>query len=202
MGPVTRAPIVTRLHDNRWYFLRNLLIILIAQNDPSVVPLIRPLLRAEEARLRNEALKALVHFRDPQAERKVLEDLDSQNIELQTAAIQLAERCSAPAIAAKLISLLMTGGFSQAECERKSAIVYTLGEIGQAEVLPELAKMLSYRSLLRSRQLTKLKIDIIRSLAKYPPKVSLPVLERIADGYGEIASQAKETLKIISGKQT
>jgi hypothetical protein len=38
MGPVTRAPIVNRLYDKRWYFLRNLLIILTAQNDPEVVP--------------------------------------------------------------------------------------------------------------------------------------------------------------------
>ena len=201
MGPVTRVPIVNRLYDKRWYFLRNLLIILTAQNDPTVVSLIRPLLRSEDPRLCHEALKALVHFRDPQAEKKVLEDLESQNIELQTAAIQLAERCTAPAIATKLIGLLSQGGFSQAECERKSAIVNTLGEIGRAEVLPDLAKILSHRSLLRSRQLTKLKTDIIRSLSKYPPKVSLPVLERIAGGYGEIARLANETLKIISGKQ-
>lgn len=201
MGPITRVPIVNRLNDNRWYFLRNLLLILTAQNDPDVVTLIRPLLRSEDPRLRHEALKALVSFNDPQAEKKILEDLGSQNMELQAAAIQLAERCTSPAIVTSLINLLSLGGFSQIECDRKSSIVYTLGEIGRAEVLPELAKILSYRSLLRSRQLTKLKADIIRSLPKYSPKVSRPILERIAEGYGEIANLAKETLKIISGKQ-
>ena len=201
MGPVTRVPIINRLNDHRWYFLRNLLIILTAQNDPAVVSLIQPLLRSNDPRLRNEVLKALVHFRDPHAEKQILYDLDSQNPEQQTAAIQLAERCTSPAIASRLISMLSPGGFSQVECERKSAIVRALGEIGRSEALPELAKILSSRSLFYSRQLTKLKADIIRSLSKYSPEVARPVLERIADGSGEIASVATETLKIIPGKQ-
>lgn len=200
MGSVTRTPIINRLHDNRWYFLRNLLIILTAQNESSVVSSIRPLLRSADPRLRHEILKTLVHFRDPQAEKMILENLDSQNQELQTAAIQLAERCSAPAIAAKLAGMLSQGGFSQIECERKYSIVHALGEIGRAEVLPELAKILSSRSLLHSRQLTKLKTDIILSLPKYPSKVSRHVLEHISDGTGEIARLAEETLKLISGK--
>ncbi len=200
MGSVTRVPIINRLYDTRWYFLRNLLIILSAQNDHSVIPLIQPLLRSEDPRLRHEALKTLVHFHDPHAERQVLDDLDSLDQELQMCAIQLAERCTAPVIAARLITMLSQGGFSQIDCERKNAIVHALGEIGRAEILPELAKILSSRSLLHSRQLTKLKADIIRSLPKYPPNVSRPVLEHIANNSGEIARLAAETLRTISGK--
>lgn len=200
MGSLARDPIGVRLHDKRWYFLRNLLIILTAQNDPSAVTLIRPLLRSDDPRLRQEALKALMHFQDPYAEKLILEYLDSRNQDLQTTAIQLAERCTAPAVASRLISILSQGGFSQPECERKSAIVHALGEIGRAEVLPELAKILSSRSMLYSRQLTHLKTEIIHSLPKYPPRISRPVLEHIAEGSGEVAHLAAETLKIISGK--
>ncbi len=199
MGPLSREAIAGRLFDPRWYFLRNLLIILTAQNDPSVVSMIRPLLRSEDPRLRQEVLKALVHFRDPHVEKQILEDLDSQNAELQTAAILLAERCTAPAVASRLTGILTQGGFSQAECERKSAIVHALGEIGRAEVLPELAKILGSRSMLHSRQLSNLKTEIIHSLPKYPPGISRPVLEHIANGSGEIARLAAETLRIISG---
>jgi hypothetical protein len=201
MGPVTRVPIINRLYDPRWYFLRNLLIILSAQNDPSVVALIRPLLRSEDPRLHHEVLKTLVQFRDPQAEKQVMDNLNSQNPDLQTTAIQLAERCKSPAIAARLARMLSLGGFSQVECERKSTIVHALGEIGRSEVLPELGKILSSRSLLHSRQLTKLKTDIIHSLPKYPPVVSRPILEHIAGGSGETAQLAEETLRLITGKQ-
>ncbi len=200
MGLVTQVPIVNRLYDNRWYFLRNLLIILAAQNDAAVIPAIRPLVRSDNPRLRSEALKTLVHFGDPLAEMQILEDLESQGTELQATAIQLAERCTSLPIATKLSTMIAQGGYSQAECERKSAIVRSLGEIGRAEVLPELAKILSSRSLLYSRHLTKLKTDIIRSLPKYPPEVARPVLERIAESSGDIARLAAETLKIIPGR--
>ena len=202
MGPIAQAQTLTRLSDKRWYFLRNLLVVLTAQNDPSVVTHIRHLLRNPDPRLHHEVLKALVHFQDPQAEKKVLEDLESKNQDQQTAAIQLAERCKSPAIVSRLSSMLSHGGFSQVECERKSSIVHALGEIGRAEVLPELAKILSSRSLLHSRQLTKLKTDIIHSLPKYPPNVSRPVLEHIAKGSGEVANLAAETMRIISGKSS
>jgi hypothetical protein len=201
MGPVTRIPIINRLYDKRWYFLRNLLIILTAQNDPAVVALIRPLLRSNDPRLRHEVLKTLVHFRDPQAEKKVLEGLESRDTDLQMAAIQLAERCTSSAIASKLTDMISQGGFSQIEYERKSAIVRALGAISQDGALPELAKILRSRSLFNLRQLTKLKTDIIRTLPKYPTAVARPVLERVASGSGEIARLAAETLKIISGKQ-
>lgn len=200
MGPQTRIPIANRLYDKRWYFLRNLLLILTAQNDPSVVPLIQPLLKSDDPRLRNEALKALVHFHDSHAEKQILDDLDSHNLETQGVAIQLAERCTDPAVASKLVQLLFQGGYSQHECDRKSAIIHTLGEIGRAEILPELAKIMGSKSLLHSRQLIKLKTEIIRSLPKYSSAVSIPILKHIAVGSGELAQLAGETLKIITGK--
>ncbi|MFZ4859185.1 MAG: HEAT repeat domain-containing protein [Desulfuromonadaceae bacterium] len=60
MGPETREPILNRLYDDtRWYFLRNLLIILSSQIDPSITNRIRPFLRSEDPRLRHEVLNIL-----------------------------------------------------------------------------------------------------------------------------------------------
>lgn len=200
MGPQTLEPIANRLNDSRWYFLRNLLIILFSQNDPSVVSLVRPLLRSEDPRLRHEVLKTLLHFRDAHAEKLVIGNLGSSQLELQLAAIHLAEQSKAPAIADKLAEMLSQGGLSQAMCDKKRAIVHSLAEIGRPETLPQLAKILSSRSLFYSRQLTKLKKDIIHSLPKYPAHVSRPVLEHIAEGSDDIAHYAGELLKTIPGK--
>jgi hypothetical protein len=194
MGQITKEPIIAHLNDTRWYFLRNLLIILAARNDQSVVSHIRKLLHHNDERVRDEAIKTLVHLRDPHVEIQIMERLGSQNQEQQLAAIQLAERCTSPAITTRLSVMLTQGGYSSAEYETKSAIVHTLSEIGRADVLPKLATVLSDTSFLNSRNLTKLKAEIIRSLPKYPPRVSWPALERIADGSGEMARIATETL--------
>lgn len=201
LGPVTRIPIANRLYDNRWYFLRNLLIILSAQDNPDVVPLIQPQLHSEDPRVHHEVLKTLVHFHDQQAEKMILEDLESHDQEILMEAIQLAEQCKSPAITNCLVGMLSMGGFSQLEYEKKSAIVHALGEIGRVEILPELAKILSSQSLLHSRQLTKLKSDIILSFSKYPANISRPILDHIANGSGKIARLASDTLKTISVNQ-
>ncbi|MDD2897206.1 MAG: hypothetical protein PHI31_00700, partial [Desulfuromonadaceae bacterium] len=64
MDSLAKEPVIARITDKRWYFQRNLLIILTAINDPAVVPNIRPLLRTNEHRLRLEVMRTLVHFRD------------------------------------------------------------------------------------------------------------------------------------------
>jgi hypothetical protein len=200
MGSQTTGSIVARLTDKRWYFLRNLLIILAAHNDSTVVPNIRLLLNSDDPRLRLEVMKVLVHFRDPQAEEMILGDLGSSNLELQLAAIQMAERCKSPIITTKLTALLTQGGYTHLECEKKCAIVRTLGEIGRVEVLPGLATILSSWSLLHGHQLTKVKLEIIHSLPKYPISISRPILERIAAGSDEIARTAAETVRTLTVK--
>lgn len=199
MQSETLGPVLNRLSDNRWYFLRNLLIIITAINDPSVVPHVRTLLHHDDSRLHLEVVKTLLHFRDPHVENKILEDLDSQNPEQLMATIQLSERCAAPTVAIKLAGMLSQGGYSLIECERKTAIIHALGEIRRADALPELAKFLSLRSLIHSSQLSKLKMEVIHTLPKYPPKISHPVLECIASGSGAIARLASEILAAHSG---
>jgi len=200
MGPVTVVPISNRLNDHRWYFLRNLLIILTAQNDPSIVPLIRPLLRNTDKRLRQEVLKTLVFFQDPEAEKQILQELDSQENEKLLAAIQLTEKCQSPDILNKLLDLLAAGGLKQPEYEIKSAVVHSLGEIGRIEALPGLVKILVSTSLFHSKLLISLKTDVVRSLERYPSSSVKPLLERLASGNYEVTHQALESLRNISGK--
>lgn len=200
MGPITRVPISERLYDDRWYFQRNLLVILSAQNDPSIVPLIRPLLHQSDGRLRQDILKTLAHFHDPEAEKQIYFDLSSTEHEQLAAAIQMAGRCNSPEVFNKLVSLLAHGGLKQSDYEIKSAVVRSLAEIGRMEALPELAKILGSSSLLSSKLLASLKIDIVRSLANYPLNVARPVLERLASENNEVARQAQESLRNISGK--
>jgi len=199
MGSSARTAVADRLGDTRWYFLRNLLIILSAINEPIVVAQIRPLLRNPDRRLRQEVLKTLVHFGDPIAEKQVIQDLESQDQDHLLETIKLTERCSSPAILTALIGLLGKGGLQQSEYLIKKAIVDSLAESGRMEALPELAKILSSRSLLHSTTLTRLKMDIVQSFEHYPQKIARPILERLAGNSSDIARQAALSLQKITG---
>ncbi|MGB9082054.1 MAG: HEAT repeat domain-containing protein [Desulfuromonadaceae bacterium] len=199
MGSAARVPVVKRLGDPRWYFVRNLLIILCAQNDPGVVLFIRPMLHNSDQRVRYEALKSLVHFRDPLAEMQIVQNLNGQNRERLFEAIKLSERCSSPAVITGLTGLLAKGGLQQNEYEIKKAVVEALAETGRVEALPELEKILTARSLLHPIILTRLKMDILQSLERYPLNSTKPVLERLAAASGDVARQAVLSLQKITG---
>jgi hypothetical protein len=182
MGPMTRVPISIRLDDKRWYVLRNLIIILRAHRDDSIIPLIRPLAKHSNNRVRQEALSTLVMLHDAAAEKLVLRDLDSRDRETLFAAISLSEKSSLPDIHKKLLAMLAKGGLTQLEYDLKSALVKAIGELRRPEALPEFARILGSTSLFRNKLLTRLKIDIIRALEYYPLQTVSPLLERLCSG--------------------
>jgi hypothetical protein len=201
-GPLARNAMITRLSDKRWFVLRNLIIMLRQLDDITILEHIRPLLRNGHLRVRQEALRACLFFNDPSAERQILHDMDCSDRETQLAAINLADKNSSANMFKKLLAIIGKPGFNGNECELKSAAIHALAEIGRPEALPELARLLASKSLLHPRLLTKLKIDVIRSMCLYPPTVVRPILTRLASGSGEVARQVQLSLEMIMEKTT
>ncbi len=199
-GEAARPHLLARLSDQRWYVLRNILLMLRSVATPDDCEQLRPLLRNSNQRVRQEALKLLLCLGDPVAQRQLLRDIDSTDRETQLNAISMADRTSPPEMARKLLILLTTGGFSAVECELKSAAVQALGEMARPELLPELVKVLGTRSLLSYKALQRVKLDIIRSFERYPVAAAGPLLEQLAKGDDELARQAAGSLKNLRSK--
>lgn len=201
LGPLAGQAIIARLNDSRWYYLRNLIVVLRTMDDASAVEGLKPLCLHPDARVRLEAIKTLLHFRDPSIEQKILRDMADNDHDVQLEAVRMAEKSHSPEITGKLLSIVNRSGLSNREYELKSAAVHSLGQLGQLEVLPEYGKILSSRNLLHPLLLSKLKVDIVRSLEHYSPAVARTILARLADGKDEVAVQAAVTLKKLVAKK-
>lgn len=199
-GPGARHAIIARLSDHRWYVLRNLVIMLRSMNDPTVLEFLRPLLHHQNQRVKQEVIRTFLDFHDPAIERQIVQELSSSDRNLQLAAVHLADKCRSSEVVNSLVAILSRSGFSSSDCEIKSAVIHTLGEIGRAEALPELARILTSRSLFHSRQLTKLKLEIIHSLEHYQMQAARKLLERLEKGNDELARQASITLRAMANK--
>lgn len=199
-GEAARPALLERLSDNRWYVLRNIIVMLRSLAPGQETDRLRPLLKHANAKVRQEALKSLLLAGDPIAQRQVMRDLDSTDRETQLAALNLVDRSSPPEMVTKLVQLLSNGGYTPVEYELKAACVQALAETGRAEALPELSKLLGSRSLLAFKTLSRLKADIVRSLDRYPPQAVLPLLERFAKGSDDLAVLATEQLKLLRSK--
>jgi len=199
-GPAAAVPITSRLSDSRWYFLRNLVLMIRAIGDVSHLEGVRPLTRHPNQRVRHETLKTFLHFHDSAAEQQILQEMESNDHDVRMAAIRLAEKSSSRAVFDKVLSFLTRSGISTMEYELKSAAAQTLAEIGNVEALPNLLKVLDSRSILHPVLHAKLKLEIVRSMERYPFHAAHPILTRLSAGKDKFAQQAALSLRIISGR--
>jgi len=199
-GPAAKEPILARLDDQPWYYLRNLLIMLRSLDDPGIIPHIRPLVMNRNAKVRQDALRTLLSYKDPIAERQILRDLDNNDKETKLAAIGMAEKSHSIDVFRKLLAIVTKSGLSPLDVDLKCTAIQSLKEIGREEALPELLKILGSMNLIRAKALSRIKLDIVRSLEGYPPNSALPILEKIAKGNSELARQAEESLRVVRMK--
>jgi len=194
-GDMARPALVERLTDPRWYVLRNTIVMLRTLAPGQEADSLRPLLKNANLKVHYEVVKSLLLAGDPTAQRQLMRDLDSDNLETRLAAINLADKTSSLEMARKLADMLTIGGYSSEEYKLKAACVKALGEIGRVEVMPELGKLMGARSMLAYKALNQLKVDVVRSLERYPAEVVMPILKRLASGSDRMANQAAESLE-------
>ena len=200
IGDIIKIPVTERLRDSRWYFVRNMILLLRNLGDSEAVTNIRRLTGHPHPKVRQEAIQALLHFGDSEVNRLLIRDLMSHDLETVINTVRLAEGCSHPDIFKKLVELLNRKGLSSIDCELKSSVIQTLGKIGNASALPELQRMFSTSSFFRSSHLNRLKEDAVNSLKFYPKEEVIPFLKSLCNSkQNEVRRQARVVLRQLEG---
>jgi HEAT repeat protein len=201
IGPVIQDHLLARLRDSRWYFVRNLLVLLRANENPLICKPVRRLFNHPHPRVRAEALRTLLHFGDPEADAILVQQLDSSDEETFYTAIQLAEKSANPQVFAKLLSFLDRGSMTNYEFKLKCAVVTSLAEMANPAALPRLEQILLSGSLLHAGSHARLKAEIMRTLDRYPVAAVKVLLTRVIEkGSNELVRQAEEVYRILQRK--
>jgi HEAT repeat protein len=196
LGEMVRDVAMERINDTRWYLVRNLLILLRTFNDDEVKLQVRRLARHHHPRIRSEAIKNLIYYQDPTADRLILHEIDSADPARRLAAVQNAELSCNPEVIGRLIAILETGSFKEYTLEVKCAAVQSLAACATVQALPGFIRILRSTSLFNLVRLNQLKIEIIRVLPLFPADQVCPVLRELAASGGKtIAPIAAKALK-------
>jgi len=200
LGGKVHDTAIARLTDSRWYFVRNLIIILRELNDVSILTHIRQIREQRHPRVRQEIIKTFQHYNHPEADRLLLQDMQSSEREIQLNAIQLAEQSRNTEVFNKLLSYLNKGGVTHFDLEIKSAVVRTLAQIKNDTALPPLMRYIRTKHLFRQHAHNRLKVEIIKSFQQYKTETVVPLLEELAiSDQDELVKLVKETLNNIQG---
>lgn len=200
LGDATCEAVLTRLDDSRWYFVRNMVILLRGTGGPSILPTIRMLALHPRIKVRQEALKTLLHYCDPEADRLLQLDMLSKDKGICLSAIRLAEKSRNPETCRILFWFIGKTGFTNFELERKRAAVQALAVTGNPEALPILLKLFQTKNFLHPKKQYQLRLEIVRSLGRYPVASVTKVLEDIVDSSPrELSELARDLLDNIGG---
>lgn len=201
IGPPARDAIAARLHDQRWYFVRNLVVLLRDMNDPVVLHALGRLVGHAHPKVQYEVMTTFLHFRDPRADRYLLKELESRDAEVLYNAVRLAAKSQLPEVARKLSQLLNARLGPDADERVKLAVVKSLAEMALPEALPELGKFLRSRSLFSPLQQNRVKIEAVKSLEHYKdPQAALLAEEISTKSSGDLARAAGKVCLQLKGK--
>lgn len=193
LGSMVISKTAARLTDSRWYFVRNLVVILRNTGNPAILPFIRTLINHPHPKVRQNVEKTLLQFHDPDALVMLLSDLSSSDFKVKMEAIRMVEKHHTPDIIKKLAEIVEAGGFSSEEFELKQAAVRTLSEIGDSACMPSFERVLRSRRFFHRGTLNQLKDEIVTSLGRFSSPFASELLQRVsASGSNKLARKAKK----------
>ena len=176
LGPVIAAPARDLLADDRWYVVRNMIVLLQRVGDRSALADIRHAANHYDLRVRLEAIKWLLAY-DPEVPQDLLEKaINDPDVKLAEAAIVLAGSYGIKEAADPLLAIV--DGFDLLGKRRSLRLkaLKALGDLGDPAVLPRLDRY--FRSPLLTMVSLEERRAAFRSLPMYPPDARRPYVER------------------------
>jgi hypothetical protein len=203
IGADANQLLVKALDDDRWYLIRNLLIVLGKNIAPGSLKAINQLASHPHPKVRQEVMRVLFYCNPATANRMLSKELASPDPEARLAAIEVANLSQDPAILSYLHKLLQTELDSDLELEFKQQALTTLAAIGNRDSLSLLRLLLQRKGLLLTKRQKQFQLDIISSFAGYPRQDAEKILREIARGrQKQHAALATELLQQLAGESS
>ncbi len=195
LGPAV-VPEATRwLADERWYVLRNMIVLLTAAGDRASLPEIRRCARHRDARVRLAALKTLLAFGAPDARELLAEVVRDRDPKVAEIAVALAGKHATADVAVEPLVGLLTrwDPFGRRRQARVRAL-HALAELGDPAALARLGRFFRDRRIpivaLEERQIA------FESLGSYPESARQPL---VAQGLRSRAAPIREICRRLAG---
>lgn len=180
-GMAIKAQTVARLKDSRWYYLRNLIIILRRLGDPSSMSEINSLWNHPHEKVRYEVVKTSLVFQDPQGSSYLLEEFSHPEHQRRLSAVKVARHSHDTRVRSSLLAILGGKNLSIQGLQLKFAALDSLTEQGGKDLLPHLEERFRAFSLWHPRRQMRLRRRILRSLKNLPQEDIAGLFSRLSN---------------------
>ena len=195
IGTVAVPVLQEHLFDERWYVVRNAVLIIGRIRSQESLVHLTPLLEHQDIRVRRETIRALARIGSQRAVDILLQTAESDDQELRRQALLSLGAIRAASAIPTLLKLLEQPNWSRRSIDIKKDAIRALGEIRSAEAVPSLAALLGKRRFLRRALNDELRVAAAAALGEIGEESARPTLERAtADRAASVARAAAQAL--------
>ena len=182
--------LISKLEDDRWYLVRNLIYVLGKIGDPKVIKGFPRLMQHKDAKIRKEVLHALEMIEDSKTNVlliKVFSDPDPANrlFAVRTLAKRKAQEALEP-----LLTMLVSKEFEGKELQEKKEIFDAIAKIGGDKIVPQLQRLLEIKwSLFKNARSEEMGLCAAFALQRIG---TAPAVEALREGVGSKSKAVRE----------
>jgi HEAT repeat protein len=167
---------VTRLEDNRWYVVRNMINVIRKMEGNRFSDRIARFMNHPNPKVAMEAVETLMYFKHPDVLTTLRKILYGDDLELRDEAIRLAGLYKVREAVPPLLSLLERPEYRSSGTSYKLLVVKSLHEIGDPRAIDSFVRVFKSDTLLNGPALDDLKTAIFEGLSNYSPDTVKPLL--------------------------
>ncbi len=176
LGPLIAAPATELLDDERWYVVRNMIVLLQKVGAPSALAEVRRSAEHHDLRVRLEAIKWLLAY-DPEVPTGLLEKaINDPDPKLAEAAVALAGNYGIKEAVDPLLAIVDGLDLMGRRRSLRMKALKALGDLGDPAVLPRLDRY--FRNPVLPLVALEERRAAFRSLPLYPPEARQAYVER------------------------
>lgn len=187
----TAVPVLLEhLFDDRWYVVRNAVVILGEIRNQETLMHLTPLLEHKDIRVRRETIRALTRIGGQRAINILLQAAEADDQELRRQALLSLGAIRAASAIPTLIKMLEQSDWSRKAIDIKKDAIRALGEIRSSDAVPVLVKILERRSLFRRSLNDELRAAAAAALGEIGDESARAPLEKAAQEHSATVARA------------
>jgi len=188
------------LKDNRWYVVRNVILILGEIRHQAALPSLLKMLGHPDTRVRREALRAITRIGGSQAGKILIRVVERGDPHLGRLALMSMGSMEDPAVIDFLLALAKGERLDELELDEDVRLdaIKSLGQIGSPSIIPTLVDLLQTRKLWRRNEHEQVRVAAAKALGDIGDPAVVAILEQaINDRSEEVARAAALALRQI-----
>ncbi len=197
LGNAAAPSLLPLLKDDRWYVVRNMLVILGEIGTRECLPALKPLASHADERIRKEAVRCLAKIGGEEVETLFIRLLAEKNPELRRGAISALGTMQSQLAVKALLAIVQANDPFLKTLPLKMEALQALGRIGNRQVTPYLVETLRRRFWLAGKKQQELQIAIVDALGKLRDETVLQTLAQLAKNKGYLGNACLKAIDSI-----